>query len=110
MFTKLPRDKKEVLATKVDWEGINEHGLTQRVIKPWVSKRIKEYLGVEEQAMISLVVSHVSSGKCTPESLLSKVGGILDDVAEEFVYKLWLVLLFEDQKVKQGIYTLEKQI
>lgn len=84
--------------------------MIERVVRPWVAKKIKEYLGVEEQAMIKLVVNQLSSGKCSPDSLLAKVGNILDEVADQFVFKLWQVLLFEHLKIKEGIYEKQKEL
>ena len=78
-------------------------GLLERTIKPFIAGKIKQLLGVEEQAMIRLVYDHLKMG-ATPESMMQKVGGILDDDAEEFVFKLWQVLLFEQLKVEGGIY------
>jgi hypothetical protein len=37
---------------------------------------------------------------------MSKVGGILDEDSEEFVFRLWQVVLFEDLKSKGGVYDL----
>jgi len=54
--------------------------------------------------MISLVIGHLRNGQATPESMLNKVGVILDEDSDEFVFKLWQVLLFEDLKIKGGIY------
>ena len=54
--------------------------------------------------MISLVIGHLRNGHATPESMLSKVGSILDDDSDEFVFKLWQVLLFEHLKIEGGIY------
>lgn len=78
--------------------------LLEKVVRPWIAKKIKELLGVEEQAMINLVVGHLKSGSATSESMKTKVGGILDEDSEQFVLKLWQVLLFEHLKVKGGIY------
>ena len=72
-----------------------------------MAKKIKEYLGVEEEAMIKLVINHLmSSQNSSAESLLAKVEAILDDVAEQFVIKLWQVLLFEYYKIKEGAYVI----
>ena len=60
--------------------------------------------------MIKLVVNQLSTEKCTPSSLLSKVGNILDEVAEQFVFKLWQVLIFEHLKIKEGIYAMQKEL
>jgi hypothetical protein len=70
------------------------------VARPFIAKKIKEYLGVEEEAMIKLVLNHLSSGdSCTADGLFTKVEAILDDVADQFVQKLWQVLLFERAKI-----------
>ena len=55
--------------------------------------------------MIRLVLSHVQN-RNSAQGLLDKVAPILDDVAETFVLKLWQVILFEHEKIDQGVYTL----
>jgi hypothetical protein len=54
--------------------------------------------------MINLVVGHLKTLNATPETMLRKVGGILDEDSDEFVLKLWQVLLFEHLKIKGEIY------
>ena len=74
------------------------------MVRKWVASKIKALLGVEEQAMINLVVGHLKTLNATPETMLRNVGGILDEDSEEFVFKLWQVLLFEHLKIKGEIY------
>ena len=103
LYMRLPRERDEVFAVELDWQLLISQGVLDRVVRPWVAKKIKEYLGVEEQAMIKLVLNQLASGKCTAENLLAKVGNILDEVADQFVFKLWQVLLFEHMKIVEGI-------
>ena len=103
IYMQMPRERDAVMASEIDWPKVTELGLLERVVRPWVGKKIKELLGVEEQTMISLVVGHLRNGKATPASMLSKVCGILDEDSDEFVFRLWQVLLFEDLKVKGGL-------
>ena len=110
LYMKLPRERNEVFGAELDWQLLIKQGVIERVVRPWVAKKIKEYLGVEEPAMIKLVVNQLSSGNCSPNSLLSKVGNILDEVAEQFVFKLWQVLIFEHLKIKEGIYAMQKEL
>ena len=84
---------------------LEEHTVIERIVRPWVAKKIKEYLGVEEEAMIRLVVNHVTN-KLSAWALYDKVAPILDDVAESFVLKLWQVIVFENQKIVNGVYKL----
>lgn len=100
----MPKDKATVLGYELDFQQISEHNLIEKVVRKWVASKIKQLLGVEEQAMINLVVGHLKTMQATPESMMRKVGGILDEDADEFVLKLWQVLLFEHLKVKGGVY------
>ena len=85
IFMKLPRGRDEVFeASKtVDVQVLIEHDVIEKVGRPFVAKKIKEYLGVEEEAMIKLVLNHLTNQKQnSAESLLAKVDSILDDVAD----------------------------
>ncbi len=77
----LPKIREEVFAAEIDWDDLQKNKVIEKVAKPWITKKIKEYLGVEEMAMISLVVGQISA-RVSPESLLIKVESILDEVAE----------------------------
>ena len=59
VYAKLPKDQSVVLETQIQWPLLEKENVTERVVRPWVAKKVKEYLGVEEQDMISLVVSHL---------------------------------------------------
>ena len=104
IYLSLPKGKEEILKYTLDFAAMQALNLLERVVRPWVAKKIKELLGVEEQAMINLVVGHLKSGHATSDSLMTKVGGILDEDSEQFVLKLWQVLLFEHFKIKGGLY------
>lgn len=54
--------------------------------------------------MINLVLGHLKTLNATPDTMMKKVGGILDEDSEEFVFKLWQVLLFEHLKIKGELY------
>jgi hypothetical protein len=54
----------------------------EKVVRPWVAKKIKEMLGVEELAMINLVVGHLKTGIATSGTMMGKVGVILEEDSE----------------------------
>ena len=45
---RLPREREEVFRVEIDWNQLINMGVIERVVRPWVAKKIKEYLGVEE--------------------------------------------------------------
>jgi len=100
---KLPKSKEDLLAYEINWESLFDQEVISKICKPWIGKKIKEYMGVEEPTMINMVVKLLLQ-KCSQEQLLKKISGILDDASEEFVEKLWKVIVFEDMKIKDGIY------
>ena len=57
----LPKEKDQIYAFELQYEVLEEHTIVERIVRPWVAKKIKEYLGVEEEAMIRLVINHVSN-------------------------------------------------
>ena len=109
IYLNLPQSKDEVFAFPINHDALEEHAVIERLVRPWVAKKIKEYLGVEEEAMIRLVLNHVTN-RLSAGALLDKVAPILDDVAENFVLKLWQVILFEQLKISGGVYHLQDQL
>ena len=101
----LPKEKEQVFAFELQYEVLEEHNIVERTVRPWVAKKIKEYLGVEEEAMIRLVINHVSN-RLSAQTLFEKVAPILDDIAESFVLKLWQVIVFENEKIVKGVHTM----
>lgn len=71
-------------------------------MRPWISKKITEFLGEEEETLVDYIVSstkeHVQASK-----MLNLLKSILDDEAEMFVLKMWRMLIFEIKRVETGI-------
>ena len=44
----LPKAKDEVLSHSLDFAKMQQLNLLEKVLRPWVAKKIKELLGVEE--------------------------------------------------------------
>mmetsp|Transcript_20390 Transcript_20390/g.14719 ORF Transcript_20390/g.14719 Transcript_20390/m.14719 type:complete len:81 (+) Transcript_20390:1085-1327(+) len=65
IYVKLPKSKDEVFTYAVRWDLLFTHNVLDKVAKPWIAKKMKQYLGVEEQAMIFMVLS-ILNQKCEP--------------------------------------------
>lgn len=57
-------------------------------MKPWVTKKIVEYLGEEEPTLIDFVVNKMGD-HMAPQEILGQLTFVLEDEAEVFVIKLW---------------------
>ena len=71
-------------------------------MRPWISKKITEFLGEEETTLVDYIVTstqeHVKASQ-----MLELLQTILDDEAEMFVLKMWRMLIFEIKKIETGL-------
>ncbi|XP_015650047.1 RNA-binding motif protein 25 isoform X1 [Oryza sativa Japonica Group] len=97
----IPRTKEELFAYDINWAIYDKHELHERM-RPWIAKKIIEFLGEEESTLVDYIVSctkdHVQASK-----MLELLQSILDVEAEMFVLKMWRMLIFEIKKVETGL-------
>ncbi|XP_044488240.1 RNA-binding protein 25-like isoform X2 [Mangifera indica] len=97
----IPKTKEELFSHEINWAVYDEHELHERM-RPWISKKITEFLGEEETTLVDYIVSstqeHVKASQ-----MLELLQTILDDEAEMFVLKMWRMLIFEIKKVETGL-------
>ncbi|CAM0911385.1 unnamed protein product [Alopecurus aequalis] len=97
----IPRTKEELFSYDINWAIYEKHELHDRM-RPWISKKIIEFLGEEESTLVEYIVSctkdHVHASK-----MLELLQSILDVEAEMFVLKMWRMLIFEIKKVEAGL-------
>ncbi|KAF2286633.1 hypothetical protein GH714_023049 [Hevea brasiliensis] len=97
----IPKTKDELFSYEINWAVYDKHELHERM-RPWISKKITEFLGEEETTLVDYIVSgtreHVKASQ-----VLEMLQSILDDEAEMFVLKMWRMLIFEIKKVETGL-------
>lgn len=71
IIDKIPVAKADLFNFKLDWAEI-DNALMERKIRPWINKKIIEYIGEPEPTLVDFICSKVMAGS-TPQ-------GILDDV------------------------------
>lgn len=78
-----------------------QHELHEKM-RPWISKKITEFLGEEEKSLVDFIVSSTRK-HVTAATMLELLEAILDDEAEMFVLKMWRMLIFEVRRVETGL-------
>lgn len=71
IIDKIPTGKADLFNFKLDWTEI-DNTLMEKKIRPWINKKIIEYIGEPEPTLVDFICSKVMAGS-TPQ-------GILDDV------------------------------
>jgi RNA-binding protein 25 len=89
----IPVSKEGLFAFEINWAVSEAHGIAEKIMRPWIIKKIKEYLGEEETVLINFIVTKLSN-PCVPDDLLTELTPVLDVDAEPFVLKLWRMFVF----------------
>lgn len=80
---------------------MQQHELHERM-RPWISKKITEFLGEEETTLVDYIVSSTQE-HMKASQMLELLQSILDDEAEMFVLKMWRMLIYEIKRVEMGV-------
>lgn len=74
----------------------------EKRIRPWINKKITEYIGEEEQALLDFICTKLQAHS-SATSILDDVAMVLDEEAEVFVVKMWRLLIYEIEAKKLGL-------
>lgn len=70
----IPTDRQGLWQWPVKWDFVDETVLTDQ-LKPFVEKKIVEYLGVQEQMLVEVVEEHIRK-RGDPQSLVGELEGV----------------------------------
>ncbi|SIO73431.1 RNA-binding protein 25 [Babesia microti strain RI] len=93
----VPKQMNEILDYKIDWNLVQVHDIINNKLKPWIRKKIIDYMGNDEKLVtqvLKYILSRISEHK-NPSHLLEDVERFLDQEATPFVMGLWRLLIFE---------------
>ncbi|KAG7295088.1 hypothetical protein JYU34_022014, partial [Plutella xylostella] len=105
LIDKIPTQKEQLFQYKLDTEQI-DNTLMEKKIRPWINKKIIEYIGEPEPTLVDFICSKVLAG-AAPAAILDDVCMVLDEEAEVFVVKMWRLLIYELEAKKAGLVKTE---
>ncbi|CAI5451869.1 unnamed protein product [Caenorhabditis angaria] len=97
----LPTGREDLFATSIEWDFIDKSVMETR-IKPWVTKKVQEFLGEEETQLVDFICEKIEA-RSSPEQILKDIAMIIDDDADQFVVKMWRLLVYEGRARKMGV-------
>uniref|UniRef100_A0A5S6R622 PWI domain-containing protein n=1 Tax=Trichuris muris TaxID=70415 RepID=A0A5S6R622_TRIMR len=101
IIEKIPTSKEELFAQEILWDYVDSYVIERR-IRPWVGKKIVEYIGEEEVSLVDFICQKVKQ-RATPQEILDDISMVLDEEATVFVVKLWRLLIYEVEAKRQGV-------
>ncbi|KAI0165938.1 hypothetical protein GGR57DRAFT_512898 [Xylariaceae sp. FL1272] len=97
----IPNEKGGLWAWEIKWDFLDE-GVIREKLRPFVEKKLVEYLGVQEDLLIEVVEEHLRKHG-QPGELVDELAEALDDEAEALVKKLWRMVIFFTESEKRGL-------
>ncbi|KAL6851093.1 hypothetical protein ACO1O0_008221 [Amphichorda felina] len=97
----IPSDKEGLWKWDVKWDFMDD-GVVRDKLRPFVEKKIVEYLGVQEEMLVETVEEHLRNHG-NAAALAEELEGALDDEAEDLVKKLWRMVIFYTESEKRGL-------
>ncbi|TAQ83430.1 hypothetical protein B7494_g8250 [Chlorociboria aeruginascens] len=101
LAAEIPTEKEGLWAWNVQWEFVDDVVIVEK-LRPFVEKKIMEYLGVQEQLLVEVVEEGIR-GRGRPSELVEQLEGALDEEAEVLVKKLWRMVIFFSESEKRGL-------
>lgn len=97
----IPTDREGLWAWDVKWDFLEDSVLREK-LRPFVEKKVVEYLGVQEEFLVDVVDEHLRKHQ-KPAELVETLGEALDEDAEDLVKKLWRMVIFFTECEKRGL-------
>jgi hypothetical protein len=97
----IPVDKDGLWSWDVKWDYLEESVIREK-LRPFVEKKVVEYLGVQEQFLVDVVEEHLRKHQ-KPAELVETLSEALDEDAEDMVKKLWRMVIFFTESEKRGL-------
>jgi len=94
LIDKIPTTTIDLYAYPVNWAIVDEQQVVTKKMKPWVTRKILEYLGEEEASLIDFILSKISE-HVPPKDIQDQLALVLEEEAEVFTVRLWRMLIFE---------------
>ncbi|EPS38786.1 hypothetical protein H072_7452 [Dactylellina haptotyla CBS 200.50] len=88
----IPSDRIGLWNWTVNWDFVDDSMIKEK-LQPFVEKKIVEYLGVQEQELITFVLEHIKK-RGSAADLVKELEMALDEDAEVLVKKIWRMLIF----------------
>lgn len=97
----IPTTKEGLWAWEVKWDYLEDSIISEK-LRPFIEKKVVEYLGVQEQLLVDVVEDHLRKhGKAA--DLAEELSGPLDEDSEDLVKKLWRMVIFFTESEKRGL-------
>ena len=74
LANEIPTEKTELWNWNISWDHLEDSIISDK-LKPFIEKKIMEYVGVQEQLLVDVILEHVQNHS-SPDQILSNLEGV----------------------------------
>ncbi|ORZ24103.1 hypothetical protein BCR42DRAFT_446075 [Absidia repens] len=101
LIASIPSSEDDLWAWNIRWDVLNDTLIAEK-LSPFVSKKIVELVGVEEEELASFILESIKK-QTPPLDLVKELEMALDEDALVFVMKLWRTIIFETERIARHL-------
>lgn len=95
LIESIPASQEGLWNWHIKWDELDKDTIEKK-LRPFVSKKIVELLGVQEDELTQFVIDFIQKRQ-PPSALAKELEKTLDEEAAMFVMKLWRMIIFETE-------------
>ncbi|GAB67444.1 hypothetical protein PCYB_114640 [Plasmodium cynomolgi strain B] len=98
----VPSSEEEIFNFPIDWKVLNQKGNIITKLKPWIYKKIIEYIGSEEKEITGQISNYFVDQilkETAPKEMLVEAEKFLDADGKKFILNMYRLIIFEQLKV-----------
>jgi len=101
LAAEIPLVNAALFSYPIQWQLLTPAVVTAQ-IRPFVEKKVVEYLGVQEDLLVETVMEGLHERKGA-EAIQAELAEALEDEAEELVHKVWRLVVFWTESEGRGL-------
>jgi RNA-binding protein 25 len=102
IFEMIPKSKEDLFKFSIDWSVVYKYNILENKIKPWLGKKLKEYIGEDEPNLIAMIIKKLGN-KASPYEIMEKIKVVFDEDTEVYFYIIYLTIYvgFHDKTMEK---------
>ncbi|WPG99879.1 Hypothetical protein R9X50_00269900 [Acrodontium crateriforme] len=102
LAAEIPTASDALFAYPIQWPHVLDPAVLDQQIKPFVEKKVLEYLGVQEDLLVEAVVDGIREKKAATE-IIAELEPALEEESEVLVRKVWRLMVFWGESASRGL-------
>jgi len=84
IFEMIPKSKEDLFKISIDWSVVYKYNILENKIKPWLGKKLKEYIGEDEPNLVAMIIKKLGN-KASPYEIMEKIKVVFDEDTEVLI-------------------------